>query len=628
MKKIILLLSLSLLGIGVILFVTMRKPPTPAGADIVPASTLLFISAPDIARSRDALASSPIAHLWREPEMQAFTAEFMAMLHDSTGFDPNDGPVEKRLFSWIVNFLLDAQQGELFMAVTHVQFLPPQPGMVIGADVKRHRVVIAANLVDLKGRLKTAYPSLTVKSKTFMSTPYDVWGIKPGMDVCQTFLGDKLVFTLGEPTMRDTIARAKGKPSNQTPSLADSASFQRVKQALPSTRDLVAYLNIASIRGILQPALLLSAQGGQAIQKLSPLEAAGLCTTIGSNTIADVLVVTRQDNAPVATPTIAWRTRSLTTSQTMFYTTFNSEWRQSYRDAKNSVAQSGNAKAVTTIAAVEKELAANNTNVEDDLLAWLGPETGLVIDWASTSSTPQFALAIELRDAGKLRPQIASLTRILRSQISTTESNTISIGELATVNGCDLVPITLPHLPWNLTLAVSDEFLILASSDDHARSLIDRTREHKPTLTDNPDYIGAMSRLTNTGYAYLYLDMVQLMERAHPHLHQALQSAPRNEFIDPAKLPAATTFTRHLSPMVIGSHVSEHGQTMTMISPMGSATILIGAFATAIVHAGNLIADWSDSPVTGSWPNPFSNKDVPQPPPAHREAVSEAPTSR
>lgn len=627
MKKILLLSLLALTSIAVILFVVFREPHTPAGADIVPASSLLFVRAPDMARSRVALASSALGQLWREPEMQAFTAKPMNLLRESTGIGSGDDANEWAL-SWITKFLLDAQQGETFMAVTHVHFLPPQIGVVMGADVKRRRVMLAANLADLKGRIQSKYPSLTLTSKSFMGTSYDVWRIKPGTDVCQAFLGDMLVFTLGESTMRDTIARANDRPANGSPSLAESLSFQRVTDALPANHEFVAYLNFGPIRDILQPMLLMSGQGSQAIQKLSGLDAAGLCASITSNTVTDTLIVTHRDKSPTPSPSVSWRTRSLTTPQTMFYATFTSDWRQSYRDTKNSVAQSDNAKGVAAIAALEKNLATQNIDIENDLLAFLGPETGLTIDWTETSSQPDIALAIELRDAGNVRPRIATLLQHLRDQPSVTESNQVVIGESSTVNGADLVSIKLRDYPMMPTLAVTDNFLILASSDNHARSLIDRMRERPPTLSDNPDYIDAMNRLTNSGHAYLYFDLAQLTQRGHPLLQQTLRSMPPNEFIDATAFPSATTFARHLSPMVIGSHTATNGQTTTMISPMGSATILIGVIATAIVQAGNVIAEMGGTGITGSWPTPFSGKDVPPSPPARREAGSGNPSSR
>jgi hypothetical protein len=171
-------------------------------------------------------------------------------------------------------------------------------------------------------------------------------------------------------------------------------------------------------------------------------------------------------------------------------------------------------------------------------------------------------------------------------------------------------------------LAVTDKFVILAMSADHARALIDRALDGQSTLAANPVYTQAMTRLGAGGHAYVYCDLPQLVERGHPLLQEALRALGPNEFIETDKLPSAAILARHLTPLGMVSVASGDHSTTTMISPMGGAAVIGAAVLGGGVYAVGRMGESVESAFTGAWPKPFSGKDVRPEPPARPEVES------
>src|SRR5580704_513380 len=171
MKKVIAVLLLLIVAItAAIIYFTFGKS-APRAATLLPASTLAFVDIPDLSKSRAEFTKTEFFALWREPEVQAFLAQPLAALREtSTGMGaPKDADT-------IGGLVFDTIQGEAFLAVTHVTLFPEfNPGLVAGVDVRAKRIEAVAGLYKLEGQLKHSYPKGTFEDKEYLGVRYTLW---------------------------------------------------------------------------------------------------------------------------------------------------------------------------------------------------------------------------------------------------------------------------------------------------------------------------------------------------------------------------------------------------------------------------------------------------------------------
>ena len=208
---------------------TLTKP-APKAADLLPESTLLFVDVPDFSKSREEFRKTAAYALWNEPEVQGLIEKPRAALEEALGLGSSDKKGENGL----PTALLNALQGQVFVAVTHVALFPQmQAGIVVGADVKGKRLEVMGALYKLEKRLKAQYPGGSFSTESHLGAKYSVWEIRPGYPICHVWLNSLSVFTLGDEAMHNVIEQFKHSSSTPAAPLSSSRKYRNVVSRMP-----------------------------------------------------------------------------------------------------------------------------------------------------------------------------------------------------------------------------------------------------------------------------------------------------------------------------------------------------------------------------------------------------------
>ncbi len=618
MKRIILVVLLITAAVaGALVYFSLTRP-APRAADLLPDTSMVVLYTPDFARSRGEFRTTAAYALWREPEIQAFLAKPRQALRDALGKRANVEPDEK-----VVHRIIDALQGEIFLAVTHVRPLPVfQVGVIFGADVKAKRLEAAAALADLRNRFRKAYPDAKLDTIRYLGVPYTRWEPQPGFVVCQAMMKSLVVFTLGDDTMRDTIARFTGQVQSSMQPLATSEKFKNIVAHMPSDYECLAYVNVEQITAMLGPILSLNPRSAGVLEKLRRIQASGNSVTFTDGKVQGVAYLAHPGPGPSPPSATQRRTLALTSPQTLLYIVRSSDLLAAYDELIQSLGQTGNPELAAKPLELERNLRQRGIRIREDLLAHLGPETAVIASWPAHAPMPDVALVTELRDAAQIRPALdATLDALKELTLGSADQYPWEATQYGDVT---LHTVRMGAGKIAPTYAVTGDFFILTLTAESMRALLDNARNAGPTLTANDHYAQAMRVLPQGGYAYAYCDLSAAFTPLYEIAKQAVAELPPNEYVETDKLPNSETITRHLTPFVLGAVADKHGETTTSFSPLGTPVIVIAAVAGGFVAARSLAFGPQGlnlpTPPTGS-----SGTVAPPPPPGNQKAASQTP---
>ncbi len=622
MKKFV-LFALLLIAVvaGALVYYTLTRP-APKATDLLPDSTLLFVDIPDFAKSRAEFQKTAIYAMWHEPEVQAFLEKPLAALRSA--FGEKKGTKKE---NDVLEAVLDALQGEAFLAVTHIALIPNvQAGVVIGLDVKKKRLETAAMLFKLERRLRAQYPNVAFTTRNHLGMKYSVWEIRPGYLVCRAALNSLVVVTLGEDAMRDVIARFKSSSQSPSPALSANANYRNVVSHMPAGYEGLVFFNVDHVMDLIGPFMMVP-QVANTFQKLARLQTAGASVTFVDRGIQDVLFAAyKKDATPKPSPPTQRKSLAFTTPQTLLYTVSSADLTEGYDEAMQSLTQSGNPSLATGALQFEQTLRRQGVRMRDDVLARLGPETALIANWRAGTRIPDVALVAEVRDAGKMRPAMdAALNTLKQVTLGTDEqapwNQTEHLGQtLHTVSiGAGLV---------SPTYVTTDNYFILGLTPDYVRELLDQSSATKPTLTSNPDYQKSMERLPANGNSYSFCNLRGVLEPLYGLAQTGLSALGTNAFLGGAKLPKVETIAQHLFPYVSATVTDEKGVTSTSFSPVGSSLAFVagGGIAAGIALPAMAKARQMHEP-TPDESTTSSDTNAPPSPPENQTEESQTPAS-
>ncbi|NQU11188.1 hypothetical protein HQ590_10385, partial [bacterium] len=233
MKRWLILVGVLVLAViaGVAWWLLAARPAPPA-ITLLSEHTVLFMQAPHPAASRERLRATAAYALWQEPEVRAFLD---VPLHFLQAFASRG---QARTSAPDIEPLLDRIEGEGFIAVTYLRTFPVfQPGLMAGANVGGNQLETRLALAGLARHLKQSQPAGRVDQRRYLGIRYTLWRPRPSWVVCFGSLNSLVVFTLGEDTMRDAIARFRGRSPPSMRSLAESPRFQRFQASIPAGAD-------------------------------------------------------------------------------------------------------------------------------------------------------------------------------------------------------------------------------------------------------------------------------------------------------------------------------------------------------------------------------------------------------
>lgn len=609
MKRIVLIVLLLAAVVAGAIIYRNHAHPAPKAADLLAESTLLFVDIPDIAKSRSEFHDTALAALLREPEVEAFLEKPLRALKELTG---------KGLDPTARDLILDAMQGEVFLAVTKV--LPTlQASVVFGADVKAKRVQTEAALFAVGERLRKEFPKGRFEKKSHLGIDYSVWELRDGYAVCYASLHSLIVFTLGEDTMDDVIARFQ-KKAPPASSLGASAKFHGVVDRTPAAREFLAYVNIEEVTGLISPFMMLAPSGAGTMRKLARLQATGTSFTFTDGGVQDVGVINLKNADPDLPGPDPRATLAFTSPQTILYMTGSGNLATEYDQAMGQLAQAGVPALTDGATKFERTIRSRGVRLREDVLAHLSPETALLAAWRDGARFPDVALVIALSDAEETRPGLDVVMNALKEV--TLGDDTAAPWEESQHSGHTLRTV---HIGAGLvapTYATTDKFFVLALTPDYARELLDQVTGNKPTLMANAEYQKAAARFPAQAVSYTYCDLRAAFEPLYALAQSGIASVGTNEFADLDKLPKAGTVSKHLFPYSSATVVDGVNVTTTTFSPFGNPVVMLGGIA---LGAAAIIPNLPPSLLMSGAPRMSSDTDVPAPAPENQTEESGTP---
>lgn len=141
----------------------------PPAENLLPADTLLVVTAPDFGKLRDAARQSPQGRLWNDPAMKPFHDRFMASWNEKF-----IAPLERELGIKFDDYT-GLPQGQLTLAVTQNGWTggdDPEPGSLLLLDARDRSSVLKTNLAAL--RKKWADAGRPVRQETIRGILFSV----------------------------------------------------------------------------------------------------------------------------------------------------------------------------------------------------------------------------------------------------------------------------------------------------------------------------------------------------------------------------------------------------------------------------------------------------------------------
>jgi hypothetical protein len=583
------------LAAGGALYWFWPRPPAPSAAELLPGSTLLFVNIPDMDRARAGFANTPAGRLCQEPEIKALLELPRRALWEALGGKVDAPPDELPL--------LNAIHGEAFFALTRFALLP-KPGVrfIVGVDLKDRLMETRAALSYHTLAMRRYNPASQVTNRRLHGVTYHVWTVSPKTRFCYAFLNTMLVATIDEDTLRETIAWFRHQQPQGATSLAASAAFRNTCRRLPQTADCTSFLNVEQITGLLGPLLMLQPQGLATLQKLGRIQGTALGSVCHSNQFVDTGLTTYSSAPPNQASPVTRTSLAFTSTNTMFYMVASVKWETGYQEALDAIASSGVEPLIRAATQFERSLRRQNIRPQQDFFPHLGPETALLAAWRAGTRFPDVALVTQLRDARHLNATMDALKEAFTHTADRPVWETLDNLRILRIGAGLVAP----------TYCVTNGFLIVASTPDYARELLN----HTGNLDANPDYQTTMRFLPGNAASYLYCDTRALVRPLHDVVRAGLGDSAIN-------FPSADCLVRHLTPYASATVLTPQVETTTTVSPLGKPVTLGVGVAGLVFAIQPYLAGLPD--LMPALPKMFSDRAVPVPPAENQKAPSQTP---
>jgi len=585
--------------------------PAPKAADLLPETTLLLLEVPDFKKTREEFRSTELYALLHEPEIAALLERPRRVFDAAFGGSSDDK--SRKL-------MLDALQGEVFLAVTSVSVFPNlDASVVFGVDVKQDRLQALAAVIALKKRIRELQPTASFKDKSHRGTKYEVWQIKPGVTVCHASFHSLVLFTLGETAMRAVIGQFVREKSAGAP-LAGSPGLTAVLQHVPAGHEFLAYVNVPEITTLLSPLLLLSPQSAGMMKKLARLQSFGYGVTFQDRGVHEVAISALKAAESEPHSVVERKTLAFTSPQTLLYVAAAGNLAAGYDEAMQSLSQAGRPTWTAAATKFERTVRKRGVRLREDLLVKLGPESALIAQWRDGARFPDAALVTELTDAANVRPALDTTMDVLREtgiegmeDAPAWEETSHGTHTMRTVRiGAGLVA------PAYVT---TDKFLIFALTPEFAGDLLAQEAGTEPTLTGNAEYQKATASFPAKGTTYAYLDARGFFTPVYQLVTGILSNAEGSAYFDPQTLPKPETFTKHLFPFTSTTVVDGQAMIKTSFSPVSIPMIAVTAGALAAGASAPYLNSLTDQLA----PTPSSDTDALPPAPENQTEESGTP---
>jgi hypothetical protein len=547
-----------------------RRSSTAKVISLLPQDTIAFVHVPDFNRSRDEWRRSDIYQLIHEPAVEQLLRKPLARLRKHTGASLTFQDLEQ----------LGAK--DIFIAVTSIE--ARNAGFVAGFRFHGNRDAAAATIDKWRAQLlgKNAdakREKITYRHHEIQLATATALTLATAHDGQWFFASNQL------QALKDLFDRADGqRPASATQSgaaqdrqfsLQSNETFQAAMAHMPSDYAAVAYLQpktivdkLIAIRAAL--GVQIAANDETPLRRIKSICAS---TRFERGKMHDV-VFTGIDR-PHVNAALTRASATLGSADTFFYLTTLID--------PNNWTTLGTAAGLTPVAGwLDKflhALAAHGVTTADWNTAF-GPELSSLAEWPQNAHGLSFVLAVPVKD----RVRANQLADVITAAVDEdarwvkSEKDGVSYFSMAT-------PISLFSI--EPTIALSNRLLVAGLNRESAETALKRSDISAGGIANSKTYAAAARSVPEPTNFFAYVDAGLLYSRLDAALRPMLLLGAAffpalADHVDPNKLPAAETVTKHLSPMVFSQRYEADGYIAESIGPITFNEAVIAALASAI----------------------------------------------
>lgn len=539
-------------------------------ASLVPGDAYLYASFEGFDACEKAAANLDLAELWAEPEMQAFVKDALAMMRGHVSQMEQGNGIPFGEIRSLLSGPIAIAAGDLTLIdppdMKHGGGPPmmPVPGVLVALAAGEHRQKIDEYIRQ----------GLSAAGSEVVRGSYEYKGRRvetiapPGsrfMSICWTWADDVLLVGLNKYFIQRAL---DCQSSSGRGSLAQAPGYARSSSKVAGDDVAHLYLNIDGLRAKVAPLL--------------PPEVGEIADLFGIGTVGGLYLGLKTEGAvgkgvlyvdapgekagllrilaPGASP---MNGLEYAPSESAFFMTVKIDPIGAFREIEK-LAAFVEPRAVEELhrglAEVNREAGfdvlgdlAASLDGEISIFAWTPPGGGMI---------PSAALLVGLTDREKFE---SLFTRVLSERARGVEAKSMPF------EGSEIRYFQIPGVPVVPSYLMTDEGLLLASAPNIVKDLVQRRKRGDATLASNPDFAAARKSMVKGGSVFQYADLRPLVAMAYNMASMALPglaSQMGHVPVDFALLPTTETFTRHLSPSLVGYVADKDGLLIETRGPL------------------------------------------------------------
>jgi hypothetical protein len=560
MKKLAVLIVLAaLIGGAIFWFSRSTASVTSNPQELAPAGSILYVELTDIPGSRMRWQETALAKIAAEPEVQAFFAKPLS---------ENGGALQG--FRDFISLLDALDPKSVFLALASLD--ENKPVFVSGFSSPKSKEEIEAALADSRKRVLEKYPAgkadLThhegVSIETFVADDFSI--------AVAHHAGWYLVAS-NVDLVKGMIDRADKR---RTDNLLSTPEIKDVVKKAPGTRETLLIVLPRPLVAKLKPALSVSGQaGGVDWKEIEAIEAVAAWTTFDGANLREGIYTKTPGRKP-AEP-LKQTALSMTTPQTLLYT---SNLLSLPDELELPAAEMDTTGVLTFLRQFAARLESRGIGV-DRLLAALGNEAGVALDWPAGAFYPVLTVRFDVKD----REPVNQFCQVLASgELSGVPLNSRKAGD---ADLYELPGIGKPGFQLVPALSLTSDALYLGSDASKVNAIV--TNQMKDNLSGSETFKKAEGLTIEPNRGFAYIDFKGLFERVYglgrTFLIMGAGFMPGTDSMDLTKLPTTEAISKHLGPIVYSQKADEEGVLMESVGPITTHQLIIGIAGGSVAAA-------------------------------------------
>lgn len=554
MKKAVpIIIILAVLIGGAAWYLTSRYGVTD-GARLAPATTVAFVTLPDVARTGERWKETALAKIGADPAVKAFLEKPLALVQVEGGSEATE--------------ILDKlKPGRLFLAVSALE--EGDLDLLIGFQYFGSKTDLDAAMTRLHSELQKHFPVATSATSeyegdtvtamatgelTLYSASHSSWGF----------------LSLDEKTLHAALDRAAGRLTDD--SLAEDAVYTEVLGRLPEDSEVRWFVRPGVAMDELSKIAASVGSETNAFQTAAIAKIKGVGGTLtfdGLDQRETFFALTPGESHQH--PTLDHAAMALTSPATTIFFESVQDW--------SIIADPA---YVASLPAEARDFLEQNNVDLSKLKDWFGNDSALIVSWSPSAMIPTAIAALAIQDRSAVEATVDRIAANLNLELKTTEFQGARVLELPKMDIQLIDPV----------VAINDQYLFAAlTTAGLTNALADR--EDAETLADAPAFSAATTAYRTPAQAFAFIDSKTLFESIYNQLRPVIlfgaAMAPGiSDKVDVSKLPATEAISQYLRPIVYLQRQVDDGWIIESSGPitMSEAGVVLGAAIGAAVLNG------------------------------------------